>query len=138
MPVPLPDDARQIFLGKNFAHVTSMMRDGSPQASAVWCHAEGDNVIINCDASTLKARNFRRDPRVAVSIVDQEKPYEAVFLRGRVTEVRPDPQGKHIDSLAKKYLGLDEYPYHSAEEERLIFVITPDSVGTLHSPITDS
>ena len=137
MTVSLTDDARAIFQGKNFAHVTSLMPDGSPQASPVWCEAVGNDVVINCDASTIKARNFRRDPRVAVSIVDQEKPYEAVFIRGRVTDIRPDPQGKHIDKLAKKYLGLDEYPFHQPGEERLTVVITPDTLGALYSPLTD-
>ena len=137
MTATLPDDAREIFQGKNFAHVASLMRDGSPQASAVWCEAVGNDIVINCDESTIKARNFRRDPRVAVSIVDQEKPYEAVFVRGRVTEIRPDPEGKHIDKLAKKYLGLDEYPFHRPDERRLVVVISPDSVGSLHSPLTD-
>ncbi len=133
----LPDDARALFQGKNFAHVTSLMPDGSPQTSPVWCEAVDNDVVINVDASTIKAKNFRRDPRVAVSIVDKDKPYEATFIRGRVTEIRPDLQGKHIDTLAKKYLGLDEYPFHQPTEERLVVVISPDSVGTLHSPLTN-
>ena len=137
MTTQLPNDARELFNRKNFAHVTSLMPDGSPQASPVWCEAVGNDVVINVDASTIKARNFRQDPRVAVSIVDQEKPYEAVFIRGRVTEIRPDTEGRHIDSLAKKYLGLDEYPFHRPGEERLTVVITPDTVGTLHSPLTN-
>ena len=137
MTVSLPDDARELFNRKNFAHITSLMPDGSPQASPVWCEAVGDNIVINVDASTIKAKNLRRDPRVAVSIVDQEKPYEAVFIRGRVTEFKPDSQGKHIDALAKKYLGLDEYPFHQPGEERLTVIITPDTVGTLHSPLTN-
>lgn len=137
MTTQLPNDARELFNRKNFAHVTSLMPDGSPQASPVWCEAVGNDVVINVDASTIKARNFRQDPRVAVSIVDQEKPYEAVFIRGRVTDIRPDTEGRHIDSLAKKYLGLDEYPFHRPGEERLTVVITPDTVGTLHSPLTN-
>ena len=137
MTVPLPDDARELFNAKNFAHVTSLMPDGSPQTSPVWCEAVGNNILINCDASTIKAKNFSRDPRVAVSIVDQGKPYEAVYVRGRVTEIRPDPDGNHIDKLAKKYLGLDEYPFHTPTEQRQVVVISPDSVGTLHSPITN-
>ena len=93
MSVSLPDDARALFNAKNFAHVASLMPDGSPQASPVWCEAIGNDIVINVDASTIKAKNFRRDPRVAVSIVDQDKPYEAVFIRGRkVTEIRPDPR----------------------------------------------
>ena len=137
MTATLPDDARALFQARNFAHVTSLMPDGSPQASPVWCEAVGNDVVINVDASTIKARNFRRDPRVAVSIVDQERPYEAVFIRGRVTDIRPDSEGKHIDALARKYLGLDEYPFHQPGEERLTVVITPDTLGSLHSPLTD-
>ena len=137
MTVNLPDDARELFQRKNFAHVTSLMRDGSPQASAVWCEAVGNDIVINCDETTIKVKNFRRDPRVAVSIIGQDKPYEAVFVRGLVTEIRPDPEGKHIDKLAKKYLGLDEYPFHRPGEERRVVVISADTVGSLHSPLTN-
>ena len=84
-----------------------------------------------------RPKTFAETPGFAVSIVDQEKPYEAVFIRGRVTEFKPDSQGKHIDALAKKYLGLDEYPFHHSAEERMTVVITPDTVGTLHSPLTN-
>ena len=137
MTVNLTDDARELFQGKNFAHVTSLMRDGSPHASAVWCEAVGNDIVINCDETTIKVKNFRRDPRAAVSIIGQDKPYEAVFIRGKVTEIKPDPEGKHIDKLAKKYLGLDEYPFHQPGEERCVVVISPDSVGSLHSPLTN-
>ena len=58
--VNLPDDAKEIFQGKNFAHVTSLMKDGSPQASAVWCEAVGNDIVINCDEKTIKVKNFRR------------------------------------------------------------------------------
>ena len=97
----------------------------------------GNDIVINCDETTIKVKNFRKDPRVAVSIIGQDKPYEAVFVQGRVTEIRPDSQGKHIDKLAKKYLGLDEYPFHQPGEERRVVVISPNSVGSLHSPLTN-
>ena len=64
-------------------------------------------------------------------------PTKPSLSRGRVTEIKPDPEGKHIDKLAKKYLGLDEYPFHQPTEERLVVVISPDSVGSLHSPLTN-
>ena len=129
MAMTLPDKAKKMFQGKNFAHIASLMPDGSPQVSAVWVEVDGNNIVLNTDESTLKVKNFRKDPRTAISIVDQEDPYQAVVVRGRVVEIRPDTDGAHIDSLAKKYLGLDEYPFHQPDEKRVIVVVEPDKVG---------
>ena len=60
--VNLPDDAKEMFQGKNFAHVTSLMRDGSPQASAVWCEAVGNDIVINCDETTIRSKTFGETP----------------------------------------------------------------------------
>jgi PPOX class probable F420-dependent enzyme len=89
----------------NFAHLATLMPDGSPNATPVWIGREGDRVVICTGESSLKGKNTKRDPRVALSIVDFSNPYEEVQIRGRVVERRPDPELKTLDPISHKYIG---------------------------------
>ena len=119
---------RALFEGKNFGHLATLMPDGSPQVSVVWVDVEGDNVLVNTAEGRIKPRNVRRDPRVAISIFDQDVPYKSAAIQGEVIEVRTDGAFENIHKLAKKYMGLDEYPNLQPGEQRLLFVIRPDQV----------
>ena len=120
---------REIFEGKNFAHLVTLMPDGSPQASPVWVDLEDDMILVNSADGRVKTNNVRRDPRVAISIIDSEEPYGGVVMvRGFVKEVTTDGADPHIDKMAKKYLGKDTYPWRSASEQRVIFKIVPEQV----------
>ena len=120
---------REIFEGKNFAHLVTLMPDGSPHASPVWVDVDGDTILVNAAEGRVKTKNIRRDPRVAISILDSDEPYRGVVLvRGRVTEVTHDGADDHIDKLAKKYIDKDKYPWRSENEQRVIFKIEPDHV----------
>ena len=120
---------REIFEGKNFAHLVTLMPDGSPHASPVWVDVEGDTILVNAAEGRVKTKNIRRDPRVAISILDSDEPYRGVVLvRGRVTEVTHDGADDHIDKLAKKYIDKDKYPWRSEKEQRVIFKIEPDHI----------
>ena len=126
---PLSDDARRILSdGKNFATISTIMPDGSPQATVVWIDTDGEHVIFNTAEGRVKTKNMHRDPRVAVSIFDIDKPYENVTIRGRVVDMSHDGANEHIDKLAKKYLGVDEYPgrAQNPNEQRVIVKIAPD------------
>lgn len=105
MPTTLSPDARKLIDRPNFAHLATLMPDGSPQSVPVWIGREGDNLVICTGEGSLKAKNTRRDPRVALSIVDFDNPYEEVQIRGRVTERRPDPELTTLDPIAHKYTG---------------------------------
>ena len=96
----------------------------------VWVEMEGDRVVVNTAEGRIKPRNVRRDPRVAISIVRQENPYQAVYIRGRVVETRHEGADESIDRLAKKYIGQDRYPWRQPGEERLMLVIEPERVGS--------
>jgi PPOX class probable F420-dependent enzyme len=120
---------KEIFEGKNLAHLVTLMPDGSPQASPVWVNLEEEMILINSSEGRVKTNNVRRDPRVAISIVDDNKPYGGVVMvRGVVKEVTTDGADAHIDSLARKYLGKDKYPWRQPDEQRVIFKIVPDQV----------
>jgi PPOX class probable F420-dependent enzyme len=130
MGVTLSDGARKLLEGRNFAHIATLMPDGSPQVTPVWVDYDGQYVLVNTAEGRAKPRNVRRDPRVALSVVNQENPYQMVSIRGRVIEVTNQGADEHIDKLAKKYLGQDKYPFRQPGEQRLIFKIEPEHVAT--------
>jgi PPOX class probable F420-dependent enzyme len=114
MALTLSENARKLIDRANFAHLATLMPDGSPQSVPVWIGREDDHLIVCTGEKSLKARNTRRDPRVALSIVDFDNPYEEVQIRGRVIERRPDPELKVMDSISHKYTGKP-FPMRSPE-----------------------
>ena len=105
MPVPLSDEIKALIDGPNFAHLATLMPDGSPQNAPVWVGRAGERILICTGEGSLKAKNTRRDPRVALSILDFHDPYKEAQLRGRVVERRPDPDLKYMDTISHKYIG---------------------------------
>jgi len=112
--VNLSEQAQELLEGANFAHLATIMPDGSPHSVPVWVGREGDRIIVGTSESSLKARNTRRDPRVALSILDFDDPYREAQLRGRVLEWRPDRDLVTKDATARKYTGKD-FPWRNAE-----------------------
>ena len=105
MPEPLSAEIKQLLDRPNFAHLSTLMPDGSPQNAPVWVGREGERIVVCTGEKSLKARNTRRDPRVALSIVDFDDPYREVQIRGRVVERRPDPALTAMDPISRKYTG---------------------------------
>ena len=101
----LSDETKRLLDGANFAHLATLMPDGSPQSVPVWAGREGDRIVICTGETSLKARNTARDPRVALSIIDFRDPYSEVQIRGRVVERRPAPDLKLMDPISVKYTG---------------------------------
>ena len=114
MGIELSSDIKSLIDRPNFAHLATLMSDGSPQSVPVWVGREDDQVLICTSESSLKARNTLRDPRVALSVVDLHNPYEEVQLRGRVVERRPDRDFHHVDLISHKYTGRP-FPFRSPE-----------------------
>ena len=129
MPAKLSEGVKKLFEEPNFAHLATIMPDGSPQVTPVWVEMEGDRIVVNTAEGRIKPRNVRRDPRVAISIVRQENPYQAAYIRGRVVELRHEGADESIDRLAKKYIGQDRYPWRAPGEERVILIVEPERVG---------
>jgi PPOX class probable F420-dependent enzyme len=126
MSAALPPEAKALIDRPNFAHLATLMPDGSPQSVPVWVGREGDRLLVCTSEGSLKGRNTRRDPRVALSIVDFRDPYEEVQLRGRVVERRPDPDLRIMDLVAHKYTGKP-FPMRTPEG-RVALVIEIDRV----------
>ncbi|HJT68730.1 MAG TPA: PPOX class F420-dependent oxidoreductase [Terriglobales bacterium] len=131
MSQAIPDKYRDLFTKRAFASLGTLMSDGSPQVTPVWVDLEGDLVIVNTARGRQKDKNMRRDPRVALAIIDPENPYRYLEIRGRVAEITEDGADAHIDKMAKKYLGADKYPYRQSGEVRVMFKIRPERTSTM-------
>ncbi len=131
MPVQLSPGVKRLLQKPNFPHLATLMPDGSPQVTPVWVDLDGDRILVNTAEGRVKPRNVRRDARVALSVADQENPYSAAFIRGRVVEITHDGADELIDKLAKKYIGQDKYPWRQPGERRVILVIEPEHVAAM-------
>jgi PPOX class probable F420-dependent enzyme len=121
MGIPLSDDLRKLIDRPNFAHLATLMPDGSPHSAPVWIARDGDLVLICTEATSIKGKNTLRDPRIAISVVDFRDPYIVAQMRGRVIERRPDPQLKYYDLMSQKYIGKP-WPYRN-EASPIVLVI---------------
>jgi PPOX class probable F420-dependent enzyme len=110
-----------------FANVATVMKDGSPQVTPVWFDYTGGKIRINTARGRVKARTLKEGVRIAMAMMDPDNPYRYIQVRGRVASVTEDTANKHIDSLAKKYLGKDKYPFAQPGEVRVTYEIEPTS-----------
>jgi PPOX class probable F420-dependent enzyme len=104
------------------------MDDGSPHVAPIWIDHEGDMILINTAVGRIKEKNVRRDPRISLSIFDQENPYHMVTIRGKVVELTTAGADAHIDKLAKRYFGVDKYPLRAPGEKRIILKIKAEKI----------
>ncbi|HMK31236.1 MAG TPA: PPOX class F420-dependent oxidoreductase [Terriglobales bacterium] len=114
-----------LFRKRAFGSLGTLMPDGSPQVTPVWIDYDGTYVIFNSAKGRQKDRNVRRDPRVAIAVIDPENAYRYIEIRGRVVEITEEGADDHINKMAKKYLGKDIYPFRQPGEVRVIYKIEP-------------
>ena len=131
MPEVIPEKYRDLFQKRAFAALGTLMPDGRPQVTPVWCDFDGEHIIFNSAKGRQKDRNVRRDPRVAMTVMDPENPYRYIEIRGRVAEITEDGADAHIDKMAKKYLGKDKYPFSQPGEVRVLYKIEPEKIHTM-------
>jgi PPOX class probable F420-dependent enzyme len=130
MAAEIPEAFKDILSKRAFAHLTTLMPDGSPQATPVWWDLDGAHIRINSAKGRLKDKNMRREKRIALSIQDPDNAYRYVAIRGEVVEITEHGADAHIDALAKKYLDKDRYPFRAPGEVRVIYKIRPDKIST--------
>jgi PPOX class probable F420-dependent enzyme len=131
MPTVIPENFRDLFDKKAFASLGTLMPDGKPQVTPVWVDFDGKHIVVNSAKGRVKDRNMRRDPRVSLALIDPENPYRYLQLQGRVIEITENGADKHIDKMAKKYLGKDKYPFSQPGEVRVLYKIEPDRASTV-------
>jgi PPOX class probable F420-dependent enzyme len=129
----IPDDVRALLEARNFAHLATLMPDGSPHSVAIWVGTEGDNVVFFTQEGSRKARNVQRDPRVALSVVDRANPYATAWLRGRVVETRTGEAALAVaDAISERYTG-QPFPMRSGTA----FVVAVEQVGSMVLPFSE-
>ncbi len=128
MAQPFSNKIVSLLEKKIFANVATIMPDGTPQVTPVWCSHDGQNVVFTTARGRQKDLNLNHDPRVSICLVDPENPYHYAEIRGHVVEMTELGADAHIDALAKKYLNVDAYPYRKPGEVRVIVKVAPDVV----------
>jgi PPOX class probable F420-dependent enzyme len=135
--IALSDDVKALVRGANFAHLSTLMPDGSPQVAPVWVDLEGDRILVCTGENSLKAKNTRRDSRVGMSIVAFDNPYVEAQLRGRVAERWKDADFKIMDRVSRKYTGK-EFPMRQNPAERIVLVVEIERQRFTRLPFTHS
>jgi PPOX class probable F420-dependent enzyme len=125
----ITEPVSKLLLDKNFAFISTLMSDGSPQVTPTWIDIEDGVILYNTAEGRIKHKNISRDPRVAVSVIDHNNPYNMVSIQGIAIEQTNEGADEHIDKLAKKYLGVDKYPMRSPNEKRIIVKIKPEKIS---------
>jgi PPOX class probable F420-dependent enzyme len=126
MPADLSKYADLLTDKKAFANLATLMPDGSPQVTPVWFDYTGGAIRVNSARGRVKDRNMKEGAPVALSILDPDNAYRYLQVRGRVRKVTEEGAVAHIDSLAKKYIGQDKYPWSGPGEVRVIYEIEPE------------
>ncbi|MGP8059439.1 MAG: PPOX class F420-dependent oxidoreductase [Acidimicrobiales bacterium] len=124
----LSEKAKALVARPVIATVATVAADGSPQVTPVWIETDGDDLVFNTARGRVKERNLERDPRVAVTVIDPDDSYNVLVAVGRVVSMETEGADAHIDKLAKKYLGVDEYPMRTEGEVRTIVRVRPDRI----------
>ena len=125
----IPEKYRDLFEKRAFAHIATVMPDGSPQVTPVWVDYDGTYILINSIKGRQKDRNMHQHHHVAIEISDPDNPYRYLAVRGPVVEITEEGAEEHIDKLAKKYTGADHYGNRQPGDVRYIYKIKPEHVG---------
>jgi len=128
MSTVIPPQHEDILRKKSFGHVATIGPDGNPQSSPVWIDYDGRYLYLSQTTGRQKYRNLRRRPEVSISATDPDDPYHYVEVRGNVVRFDPDDGNRFIDSMAKKYIGQDTYPWAQPGDERVVVVVEPTRV----------
>ncbi|WP_432923991.1 PPOX class F420-dependent oxidoreductase [Microbispora sp. CA-135349] len=119
----LDPTVRRVLDGASLAHLASVLPDGAPHTVPVWIGTYGDHIVFLTGPESRKARNLRRDPRVALSLTAPDNPFQPIVIRGRVVEwLEGDAAWAIVDRLSTKYIGRR----YSRDEERVVAVIEPE------------
>lgn len=124
----IPEEYRDLLDGPVVVSLATVLEDGQPQVHPVWADFDGEHVRLNTGAGRAKHRNMEDRPQVTVLAVDPQNPFRWMEVRGKVVRTDMDGADAHIDKLAKDYLGVDVYPGHTPDEDRIIAYVEPTRV----------
>ena len=127
----IPEDYKDLLKSSALAHIATIGPKGEPQSTPVWFDWDGEHILFSQTKNRQKYRNVQREPRIALSIVDPSNPYRYLEVRGKVASIDEDANNKFINSMAKKYINQDVYPWHQPGDERVVVVIEPERVSRM-------
>jgi PPOX class probable F420-dependent enzyme len=131
MSVKIEGRGEELLKARNFCNVATLRADGSVHSAPVWVDIQDGRPVVNTAEGRVWPRNLERDPRVTLTVQNMDNPYEYLEIRGRVAQRTHEGADAHIDALAMKYLGKDEYPYRQPGERRVIISVEPE-VARVH------
>ena len=117
------EELHHLFQDRNLAFVATLSKDGSPHVTPVWTELVDDLILINTFETSAKNRHITNDKRIALSIVEQNNPFNMVSIKGKVIEQTTEGADEHLKRLAKRYLGIGKYYYRKPNHKRIILFI---------------
>lgn len=130
MAKQVPNEFLDLFSKPAFGNVATLAANGFPQVTPVWVDYDGQYILINTAQGRRKEQNMRERSKVGVDILDPQNPYRYISVQGDVAEITTAGADEHIDKLAKRYMGVDTYPFRTPTETRVICKILPEHVIT--------
>jgi PPOX class probable F420-dependent enzyme len=122
-------DISELLEKPNHAVIATLNQDGSVHSTMIWINVEGDSIAFNSARGRIWPANLARDPRVTLTLLNEDDPYEYAVLTGSAVEVDAGTDAdKHMDTLAQKYLDQDVYPWRKEGEERVKFHLAPKRI----------
>ena len=107
--IEIPESHRDLVNGPRVAALTTVMPDGSPQTTAVWCNFDGTHVLVNTMRGFRKEKNMRLNPKVTLLCYDPCRPLRYLEIRGTVIEMTEEGALEHLDGLSELYIGRKPY-----------------------------
>ncbi len=127
----IPESHKDLLETTALADIATIGPDGAPHVNPVWFGWDGKQLSFSQTKTRQKYKNLHKDNRISISIVDPTNPYRYIEIRGKVVEFIEDPDKAFIDSMAKKYLGQDKYPWSQPGDERVVVVVEPERALTM-------
>lgn len=124
----LDDQDIALLTAPNFFQISTLRQDGTIATVPLWGHVEAGEIVLNTAEGRAWPANLRRTNTITITVSNTENPYQYVTVTGKLASETHDGADENIDALAKKYLGVDEYPYRKEGEQRVIFRIAPERV----------
>jgi PPOX class probable F420-dependent enzyme len=127
----IPESHADLLTKPVFWHIATYGPNDELQSSPVWGGWDGEHFLFSLTRGRQKYRNLVKNPTVALSGTDPENSYRYLEIRGTVVRVDDDGDNAFIDSMAKKYMGVDEYPFHQPGDHRVVMVVQPSHTSEM-------
>lgn len=121
----IPESHRDLLEQPVVVSLATVLPNDQPQVTPVWADYDGRYIRVNTDARRQKVKAMRERPQVTILAVDPNNPYRYLEVRGTVARISEEGADRHIDALAKQYIGADTYPYRQPDDQRVICYIEP-------------